>query len=159
MTETTTPDMSKPSSDRVKTFIDGLDAAEFDETAFTTPKPLSESTVAILTSAALHYPEQAQFDPRDTSFRKIERGRNDFKLGHWSQDVDQVGFAIDHNVVFPIDRLEELADQGVIGGVSDVHLAYAGNQFEVAGIRMDSGPEGAKVLLDAGVDVVVLTPV
>ncbi|MEM7094785.1 MAG: glycine/sarcosine/betaine reductase selenoprotein B family protein [Actinomycetota bacterium] len=152
-------DLSKPSSDRVKEFMNGLEAAEFDETAFTTPKPLSDSTVAILTSAALHHPEQAQFDPRDTSFRQIEAGRRDFKLGHWSQDVDQVGFAIDYNVVFPIDRLDELAEQGVIGAVSDVHLAYAGNQFEVSGVRMDSGPEGAKVLLDAGVDVVVLTPV
>ena len=152
-------DLSTPSSDRVKTFMDGLEAADFAETAFTTPKPLSESTVAILTSAALHHPEQAQFDPRDTSFRQIDASRRDFKLGHWSQDVDQVGFAVDHNVVFPIDRLQELTDESVIGAVSDVHLAYAGNQFEVQGIRMDSGPEGAKVLLDAGVDVVVLTPV
>lgn len=148
-----------PTSDRVKGFMDGLDAAVFDEVAFTTPTPLSEATVAILTSAALHHPEQAQFDPRDTSFRQIDSSRRDFKLGHWSQDVDQVGFAVDYNVVFPVDRLDELAEQGVIGAVSPVHLAYAGNQFDVAGVRMDSGPEGAKVLLDAGVDVVVLTPV
>jgi len=148
-----------PTSDRVKQFMDGLEPAEFDHTAFTTPKPLSECTVAILTSAALHHLEQAQFDPRDTSFRRIDPTRRDFRLGHWSQDVDQVGFVVDHNVVFPIDRLEELAEQGVIGKVSDVHLAYAGNQFELSGVRLDTGPEGAKVLLDAGVDVVVLTPV
>ena len=152
-------DLTKPSSDRVKEFMNGLEGTEFDTTAFTTPKPLAESTVAILTSAALHHPEQAQFDPRDTSFRRIDGSRRDVKLGHWSQDVDQVGFAVDPNVVFPIDRLQELADRGVIGAVSDLHLAYAGNQFEVSGIRMDSGPEGAKALLDAGVDVVVLTPV
>ena len=137
----------------------GLEPAEFEQTAFTQPPPLNEATVAILTSAALHHPEQAQFDPRDTSFRKIDPTRSDFRMGHWSQDVDHVGFAVDHNVVFPIDRLNELADQGVIGAVADVHLAYAGNQFEVAGVRMDSGPEGAKVLIEAGVDVVLLTPV
>ena len=148
-----------PSSDRVKEFMNGLEADVFEHTAFTSPKPLAECTVAILTSAALHHPEQDMFDPRDTSFRRIDPTRRDFRLGHWSQDVDQIGFALDHNVVFPIDRLDELAEQGVIGRVSDVHLAYAGNQFELSGIRMDSGPEGAKVLLDAGVDVVVLTPV
>ena len=71
-------DLSIPSSDRVKTFMDGLEAADFAETAFTTPKPLHESTVAILTSAALHHPEQAQFDPRDTSFRQIDPSRRDF---------------------------------------------------------------------------------
>jgi D-proline reductase (dithiol) PrdB len=152
-------DMSTPSSDRVKAFVSGLEAPTFDETAFTTPKPLAESTVALLTSAALHYPEQDQFAPRDTSFRRLDADRRDFKLGHWSQDVDQVGFGVDPNVVFPIDRLHELAADGTIGAVSDLHLAYAGNQFEVEGVRLDSGPEGAKALLDAGVDVVVLTPV
>ena len=152
-------DMSKPTSDRVKVFMDGLEPAIFENTAFTTPKPLSESTVAILTSAALHHPEQPGFDPRDTSFRKLDAARRDYRLGHWSQDVDQVGFGVDYNVVFPIDRLDELTANGTIGAVSDVHLAYAGNQFEVEGIRLDSGPEGAKVLFDAGVDVVLLTPV
>ena len=149
----------KPSSDRVKKFMDGLEPAIFENTAFTTPKPLAESTVAILTSAALHHPEQPGFDPRDTSFRKLDPSRRDYRLGHWSQDVDQVGFGVDYNVVLPLDRLDELAANGTIGAVADVHLAYAGNQFEVEGIRLDSGPEGAKVLLDAGVDVVLLTPV
>ena len=139
--------------------MDGLEPAIFENTAFTKPEPLADSTVAILTSAALHHPEQPGFDPRDTSFRKLDPTRRDYRLGHWSQDVDQVGFGVDYNVVFPLDRLDELAANGTIGAVSDVHLAYAGNQFEVEGIRLDSGPEGARVLLDAGVDVVLLTPV
>ena len=137
----------------------GLTPPTFDETAFTVPPPLEEATVAIVTSAALHHPEQPGFDPADTSFRRLEAGRRDYVMGHWSQDVDHVGFALDHNVMFPIDRLDEMAAAGRIGGVSDVHLAYAGNQFDVAGIRLDSGPEGAKILSDAGVDVVLLTPV
>lgn len=148
-----------PSSNRVKEVMSGLEPAVFDTTAFTTPKPLSECTVAILTSASLHHPEQPDFGPRDTSFRQLDPKRRDYRLGHWSQDVDQVGYGIDYNVVFPLDRLDELAADGTIGAVADVHLAYAGNQFEVSGIRLDSGPEGAKVLLDAGVDVVLLTPV
>lgn len=131
----------------------------FDDAAFVSPKPLAESTVAILTSASLHYPDQPDFSPVDTSFRELTPDRTDFVLGHWSQDVDQVGFAADYNVVFPIDRLHEMAAEGTIGAVSDIHLAYAGNQFDVAGIRLDSGPEGAKVLKAAGVDVVLLTPV
>lgn len=147
------------SGDDIKRKMGALECPVFEDAAFTTPKPLADSTVAILTSASLHYPEQPGFDPRDTSFRVLRSERRDFVLGHWSQDVDQVGFAADYNVVFPIDRLDEMADAGTIGAVSDVHLAYAGNQFDVAGIRMDSGPEGAKLLKDAGVDVVVLTPV
>ncbi|MEL7156634.1 MAG: glycine/sarcosine/betaine reductase selenoprotein B family protein, partial [Actinomycetota bacterium] len=127
--------------------------------AFTTPPPLREATVAILTSASLHHPEQPDFGPADTSFRRLDPNRRDYVFGHWSQDVDQTGFGLDINVVFPIDRLQELAEAGVIGAVADVHLAYAGNQFDVAGVRMDSGPEGARLLREAGVDVVLLTPV
>ncbi len=145
--------------DDIKLSSSGLEAPSFDATAFSTPPPLSEATVAILTSASLHHPEQPDFGPADTSFRVLDPARRDYVLGHWSQDVDQTGFGIDYNVVFPIDRLQEMADDGRIGKVSDVHLAYAGNQFDVAGIRMDSGPEGAKLLRDAGVDVVLLTPV
>ncbi len=147
------------SSTEIKVAIDGLEAPSFDTTAFTTPPPLTEATVAILTSASLHHPEQPDFSPADTSFRVLDPARRDYVLGHWSQDVDQTGFGLDHNVVFPIDRLEELAADGTIGRVADVHLAYAGNQFDVTGVRMDSGPEGARLLTEAGVDVVLLTPV
>jgi len=150
--------MSRSGND-IKVRSAGLEAAQFDTTAFTTPPPLAEATVAILTSASLHHPEQPDFAPNDTSFRVLEADRHDYVLGHWSQDVDQTGFGIDYNVVFPIDRLQEMAADGRIGRVSDVHLAYAGNQFDVAGIRLDSGPEGAKLLREAGVDVVLLTPV
>ncbi len=80
-------------------------------------------------------------------------------LGHWSPNFDATGFALDINTVFPIDRLDELAARGVIGSVSDIHLAYAGNQFELSAIRMDSGPAGAKFLNEQGVDIVLLTPV
>lgn len=145
--------------DDIKLGTSDLPAPTFEQTAFGSAPPLAEATVAILTSASLHHPEQPDFGPADTSFRELDPARRDYVLGHWSQDVDQTGFGIDYNVVFPIDRLQEMAEDGRIGKVSDVHLAYAGNQFDVAGIRMDSGPEGAKLLRDAGVDVVLLTPV
>ena len=63
------------------------------------------------------------------------------------------------NTVFPLDRLDELAERGVIGRVADHHMAYAGNQFDLATIKMDTGPAGAKWLREQGVDVVLLTPV
>lgn len=147
------------SGNSIKESAAGLEAPTFETTAFATPPPLSEATVAILTSASLRHPEQPDFGPADTSFRELSADRRDYILGHWSQDVDQTGFGIDYNVVFPIDRLQEMEADGRIGKMSDVHLAYAGNQFDVAGIRLDSGPEGARLLRDAGVDVVLLTPV
>ena len=131
----------------------------FDTVAFTTPKPLSEAKVALVSSASLHHQDDADFGVSDAGYRVLERHRRDIVVGHWSPNFDASGVSADLNVVFPIDRLEEMAAEGAIGGVSDVHLAFAGNQFDLAAIRMDGGPAGAKYLAEQGVDVVLLTPV
>ncbi|MEM7078623.1 MAG: glycine/sarcosine/betaine reductase selenoprotein B family protein [Pseudomonadota bacterium] len=136
-----------------------VDCPSFDNPAFNTPKPLREATVAIVTSASLHHSDDADFDPVDTGFRVLERERRDILVGHWSPNFDASGVSADLNVVYPIDRLEELAADGTIGAVADIHLAVAGNQFDLSGIRMDGGPAGAALLLQHEVDVVLLTPV
>lgn len=137
-----------------------LPAPEFPNPAWVTPKPLAQSRVAIVTSAALYANGDQQFASGDTGFRLLDRERRDLVMGHWSPNFDHVGFALDINVVYPIDRLEELAEQGVIGSVAPRHVSFAGNQpDDVATIRLDSGPAAAALLRDDGVDVVLLTPV
>jgi D-proline reductase (dithiol) PrdB len=138
-----------------------LPVPEFETTAFVPlDKPLSQAKVAIVTSAALHRPDQDRYTPGDTTFRAFDRPDRDLVLGHWSPNFDRTGFQIDLNVVYPIDRLEELAADGVIGEVAQTHYAFAGNQPDtVSEIRLDTGPACAQELLAAGVDVVVLTPV
>lgn len=138
-----------------------LPVPEFEATAFTVPaRPLAEATVAIVTSAALHRQGQEGFSPADTGFKRLDRADRDLVLGHWSPNFDRSGFQLDLNVVYPIDRLEELAADGVIGRVADSHYAFAGNQPDtVTEVRLDTGPACAEQLLAAGVDVVVLTPV
>ena len=90
----------------------------------------------------------------------LDAQRRDVQLGHWSPNFDRSGFAADVNVIWPIDRLEELAEQGVIGSVAPRHLAFAGNQDEtMTSIRIDSGPQAARLLQQDEVDLVVLTPV
>ena len=143
----------------LKAMTDNIETPVFETTAFTTPPPLAEATVAIVTTASLHHPDQDDFGPVDTGFRVLDGGRRDYVTGHWSPNFDAIGFAYDMNTVFPLDRLDELAERGVIGKVADQHLAYAGNQFDLAGVRMDSGPAGGKWLREQGVDVVLLTPV
>ena len=67
---------------------------EFDSPAFThLDKPLSACRVAIVTSAALYRSDDKPFASGDTSFRILDRA----------------AFRIDRNVVYPFDRLEELA--------------------------------------------------
>lgn len=146
--------------DTMRQFAAGLPAPTFDSLAWVTPRPLSESRVAIVTSAALHPSDGGAFSAVDTEFRLIDRDRRDLVMGHWSPNFDHTGFLLDLNVVYPIDRLEELAAQGIIGSVAPRHVSFAGNQpDDVATIRLDSGPRAAAALRDDGVDVVLLTPV
>ena len=139
----------------------GMPVPEFETTAFTTPSvPLGEARVAIVTSAALHRPSDDSFTATDTSFRTLAAGDRDLMLGHWSPNFDRAGLAIDLNVAYPIDRLQELADEGVVGEVAPRHFSFAGNQPDtVAEIRLDSGPACAAELVADEVDVVLLTPV
>jgi len=143
----------------VKAMTADIETPVFETTAFTTPPPLREATVAIVTTASLHHPDQDDFSPGDTGYRVLDGSRRDFMTGHWSPNFDTIGFAADMNVVFPLDRLDELAAAGTIGRVADEHLSYAGNQFDLSAICLDSGPAGARRLRRDGVDVVLLTPV
>ncbi len=147
-------------SDRdVKAMAEDMEAPQFADVAFSIPTELSKSTVAVVTSASLHHVDQSDFAPADVGYRVLDNSNRDFQTGHWSPNFDSTGFAVDFNTVIPLDRLDELERQGKIGRVSDVHLSYAGNQFDLSAIRMDSGPAGARLLREAGVDVVLLTPV
>jgi D-proline reductase (dithiol) PrdB len=143
----------------VKALTSEIECPVFEHAAFTTPKSLAESTVAIVTTASLHHADQDDFERGDTTYRVLDGSRRDLQLGHWSPNFDTSGYASDINVVFPIDRLHELAASGRIGKVADQHLSYAGNQFDLSTIRLDSGPAGAAMMKAAGVDVVILTPV
>ena len=143
----------------VKSMTADIETPVFETTAFTTPPPLAEATVAVVTTASLHHPDQDDFAPTETGYRVLDGSRRDYMTGHWSPNFDITGFAADLNVVLPLDRLDELAAQGVIGRVADQHLSYAGNQFDLSAVRLDSGPAGGHWLRQQGVDVVLLTPV
>ena len=139
---------------------DSLPVPEFATTAWTTPPPLAEATVAIVTTAALHTVDDEGFTGFDTGYKLLDRDRRDLALGHWSPNFDRAAFAADLDVVYPIDRLEELAADGVIGAVAPRHVSFAGNQpDDVSRVRLDSGPAAAEALRHDGVDVVLLTPV
>lgn len=137
-----------------------LPAPVFTNPAFVRPRPLASATVAIVTSAALHTPDDERFVRADPGFRFINRDRRDLVLGHWSSNFDRAAITMDLNVVYPIDRLEELAARGVIGAVAPRHVSFSGNQpDDVATVRLDTGPAAAAALRADGVDVVLLTPV
>ena len=137
-----------------------LPVPSFDSTPCAPVPRLRTATVAIVTSAAIHRAQDDRFTAGDTSYRVIPSDARDLVMSHWSPNFDHTGFQVDINVVFPIDRLHELAADRVIGRVAPRHLSFAGNQpDDVSAVRLDSGPAAAAELKRDGVDVVLLTPV
>jgi D-proline reductase (dithiol) PrdB len=126
------------------------------------PGPLSEARVAIVTTAGLRAAGDAKlWQPTDGSFTVLPAGARDVQLSHFSPNFDRAGFAADLNVVYPVDRLEEMAVRGEIGSVANQHLSFMGAQFDAtfSTILLDSGPAAAQVLAADSVDVVLLTPI
>ena len=145
----------------VRKSVSGLDAYVFDPAPFTTPKPLRDARVAIVTTAGFRFDVGSVWALGDASFTVLPDERRDFRIAHASTNFDRSGVIADLNVVFPVDRLHELAAQGVIGSVAPRHLSFMGAQPDhtATTLRLDTGPAAAQLLLEDGVDVVLLTPV
>tara|TARA_Y100000768_G_scaffold124208_1_gene91989 strand:+ start:2221 stop:2673 length:453 start_codon:yes stop_codon:yes gene_type:complete len=149
------------SDKQLRTTLGGLKSFAFDDVPWTTPKPLHESRVAIVTTAGLRVEENADWNAGDQGFTQIPHDAENLTLAHYSPNFDRVGWVLDKNVVFPIDRLNELAEDGIIGSVAKTHISFMGAQPDhtLETIRLDSGPAAAKLLKDDEVDLVLLTPV
>ncbi|MFP6582379.1 MAG: glycine/sarcosine/betaine reductase selenoprotein B family protein [Candidatus Hydrogenedentota bacterium] len=125
-----------------------------------TGSPLSERRVAIVTSAGLHRVGEPAFSTVDLSYRVIPGSTraNELTMTHSSVHFDRTGFREDVNVVFPIDRLRELASEGVIGSVADFHYSLMGAGWPPQAIEPTMRDLAAK-LRDDEVDAVCLAPV
>ena len=131
-----------------------------DPAAWITPKPISESVVAIVSTAGLHRRSDPPFRPGAVDYRIIP-GDVDFAdcvLSHISTNFDRSAFQQDPNISFPLDRLREMAADGEIGGVSKWHYSFMGAQPNHAALR-ETGEEVGRLLAADGVDVALLVPV
>ncbi len=132
----------------------------FDTRPWVAGPPLSERRVAILTSAGLHRVGDPAFTTVDLSYRVIPgtTPANQLTMTHSSIHFDRTGFREDVNVVFPIDRLHELASEGVIGSGADYHYSLMGAGWPPAAIEPTMRELAARLREDA-VDAVCLSPV
>lgn len=144
----------------VRRGANGLEVFDFGTTAYTTAPPLSEARVAIVTTAGLR-PDGVATWSQGQGFVVLDGALRSVTLAHSSANFDRTGLAADLNVVYPVDRLAELAERGLIGSVASQHLSFMGAQVDhtLTTLRLDTGPAAAELLKADGVDVVLLTPV
>lgn len=144
----------------VRAGLEDLPAPDLEPAATTLGKPLSECHVAIVTTAGLKPAGEIElWLVGDQKYQELVGTARDLQLSHFSPNFDRTGIVQDLNVVYPVDRLHEMAAAGEIGSVNDRHFSFMGAQTEYSTMIQDTGPAVAQHLLDDGVDVVLLTPV
>ena len=143
-----------------------MECPVFDTHPWAGGPALSRRRVAIVTTAGLHRlndrpfllpagPGQAK--PSDYRVIPADTPSNHLVMSHTSTNFDRTGFQQDLNVVFPLDRLREIAAEGFIGSVADFHYSFMG----AADPRLmePSARRLAALLKQDRVDAVVLVPV
>ena len=136
-----------------------LECPSFTTTPWVNGPPLGERRVAIVSSAGLVARGEKPFRGRDADYRVIpsETRPDQLMFSHISINLDRSGFQEDWNVVFPLDRLRELAAEGMIGGVASTHYSFMGATDPV---EMEPyARELAGRLKQDGVDAAILPPV
>jgi D-proline reductase (dithiol) PrdB len=127
-------------------------------------RPVRECTIALVTTAGVHLRSDTPFDMTDPdgdpSVRVIpvDTPRGEVRITH--KYYDHSAADRDLNVVVPIDRLQELAAAGDVGGVAPRIYSFMGHIDgpHVRTLVERSAPDVARRLRGDGADAVVLTP-
>ena len=136
-----------------------LECPDFATRPWVAGPALSRRRVAIVSSAGLVVRGENPFRGRDPDYRVIpaDTRPEDLLISHISINFDRTGFQEDWNVVFPLDRLRELAAAGMIGGVAPTHYSFMGATDPV---QMEPyAREVAARLKQDRVDAAILPPV
>ena len=137
-----------------------LDCSGFEgRDPFVAPKPLNERRITLLSTAALNMRDDAIYERDATDYRVIPGDVDpaDVVMSHVSVNFDRTGFQRDLNVCFPIERLHDLANDGVIGSVSRFHFTVSGAAHPSD--LEESARAMARIMKEDGVDTVLLVPI
>ena len=123
---------------------------------------LAKSTVAIVTAAGVHLREQEPFNISDElgdlGYRIVPEDVDPSQLMVTHHHYDHTDADKDINVVFPIDALRELQEEGFIRALAKKHVGYMGYTMQLKAMYEGTAREIANEI-DKGsrADLVVLT--
>jgi D-proline reductase (dithiol) PrdB len=131
------------------------------------PRPLSvalsHARVALVTSAGITQDGQPPMDGAniegDYTIRELDIDAPVSALRVWHTHFDTAAAQADINVVYPVDRLKELATQGVIGQVASPAVSFMGYFSNVFRIRDEVVPAVVTAVQRSGAEAAVLVPV
>jgi D-proline reductase (dithiol) PrdB len=96
-------------------------------------KPLNKARISLITTAGFYLPDQDPFEQSfrhdDCSFREmpVQTKLESLQIGHTSDAFDHSGIESDRNLAFPLDRLREVVDEGLVGCPAPRHFSLMGS--------------------------------
>lgn len=123
---------------------------------------LSRATIALVTAAGVHQKNQQPFNIADElgdlSYREMSNETEVENLMVTHHHYDHADADRDINVVFPIEVLRLLKEEGFIGGIARKHIGFMGYTMRLKDFYDETAPAIADEI-DKGsrADAVVLT--
>jgi len=125
-------------------------------------KPLSEARLTFVSSAGVQPKGTMPFDVAhpigDFSFRRVPSDASPAALEIHQIKYPTNGALKDLNVIFPIERLQELAAAGVIGGLTPNFFSFIGYQMDPARFERTLAEEIAEAVAAERADAALLCP-
>jgi D-proline reductase (dithiol) PrdB len=139
--------------------IASLACTAFENAPWVDGGAVLERRVAIVSTAGLQVRGDRPFATGARDYRVIPTATatNDIVMSHISTNFDRSAFQLDLNVVFPIDRLHELAAAGQVGSVAAFHYSFMGATDPV--LWEETARYIAGLLKQDRVDAALLVPV
>jgi D-proline reductase (dithiol) PrdB len=131
-------------------------------------KPLSECTVAMLSSAGIALKNDKPFDQEgerqnpwwgDPTYRILPKTASQDEVRFYHMHIDPSYAMQDLNCLFPTQRLQEMETSGRIGQVSPRHYSIMGYILNPERLLSETVPALIQNLKEDQADVVVLVPV
>jgi D-proline reductase (dithiol) PrdB len=111
-----------------------------------------------VTAGGVHMRSQARFVVSgDSSYRDIPGDVKSEQLMVTHGGYDNSDANRDINCMFPLDRLRELAEAGVIKEVAPTHVGLMGGGGDVQALGAVTGPAIVRLLRAEHVDAVIMT--
>jgi D-proline reductase (dithiol) PrdB len=130
-------------------------------------KPLSECTVALVSTAGIARNDDRPFDQDgerrnpwwgDPSFRVIPLGTSEPDVRLYHLHIDPRFGQADLDVVLPMRRLAELAQEGIVRQPAARHYSIMGYILEPDALVGETAPAIAELMRADGVDAAALVP-
>jgi D-proline reductase (dithiol) PrdB len=126
------------------------------------PKPLAECRLAFISTSGTQPKGTMPFDTvhpvGDYTYRRVPSSARAEELEIHQLKYPTMGANRDINVIFPTERLRELVDEGVIGGLTENFYTFIGYNMDPERLERTLAEDIAAAVVEEGADVALAAP-